>query len=729
MLMESGSPSGPPAMLAPELQDGYEQFRGLNIFDGIPNDVIASAMMAGGIRRRAYRRDMFVADPRGAEGNAAAIFYVVEGQVAVAVFDPQEMEARRAEQERQEQMSEDEREELSLLPQPPLARVAKKNLAVFMEGDLFNASVLANVAGDNAAAFYAVGPAVVAVIDHGTMANLARSYPFFEARFRRAIQSGHARLRNVTGVKQELLDFFVRQGISVSGPSVRVRQLDRCIDCKMCEKACEDRYGSKRLTLGGFQLGMLDFVFTCRTCEDQRCVTPCEYDSIKYDTERREVVINEASCVGCSLCAQSCPFHAIEMVDVADPAEPNFKPAFKTRLEGSGALKFGAGAPRVARPRRIANKCDHCMSYGDQACVSACPTGALIEISAHDLFRERSKKATALAKAGYDRDVRPDKEELLPTEPFTRGIGVKDGGMAKVRRGRLFPVIFWGVGLAAWLLAVGEIVLRLYWPESSLQFMQLMRDPDAVPAMAIERVAVRAGDDLALWCGYIGTALMFVAAIYPMMRRVKAFRFVASNTMWFDFHLMAGMVGPMFILLHSAFKLDNWVALAFWSMVIVVVSGVIGRYLYTQVPDLAHGRELEELEHQRALASLRENHPEAAAAASSILESHRRDAEHIARNAGLIRALWWIMMEDLRRPIRWFSRRHRLRKTPAPKPVVRQLIRRIGRMILIDRRGVLVPRAQLLLHSWKKVHVPFTVLMTVLSAYHIWDTFEYWWWY
>lgn len=728
MLMESGSPSGPPAMLAPELQDGYEQFRGLNIFDGIPNDVLASIMMAGGVRRRTYRRDMFVADPRSMAGNAATIFYVVQGQVAVAVFDPQELEARRAEQERHEQMSEDEREEISLLPPPPLARVAKKNLAVFMEGDLFNAGVLANVTGDNAAAFYTVGPAVVALIDHGTMANLARSYPFFEARFRRAIQSGHARLRNVTGVKQELLDFFVRQGISVSGPNVRVRQLDRCIDCKMCEKACEDRYGSKRLTLGGFQLGMLDFVFTCRTCEDQRCVTPCEYDSIKYDKERREVVINEASCVGCSLCAQSCPFHAIEMVDVADPSEPTYKPAFKTRLEGSGALKFGAGAPRVARPRRIANKCDHCMSYGDQACVSACPTGALIEISAHDLFRERSKKAAALAKAGYDRDVRPDKEELLPTEPFTRGIGVKDGGKAKVRRGRLFPVIFWGIGLAAWLLAAGEIFLRLYFPADSLQYLQLMRDPDAVPAMVIERIGVRAGDDLALWCGYIGTALMFVAAIYPMMRRMKFFRFIASNTMWFDFHLMAGLVGPMFILLHSAFKLDNWVALAFWSMVIVVISGVIGRYLYTQVPDLAHGRELEELDHQRTFARLRESHPEAAAAATAILESHRRDAEHIARNAGLVGALWWIMMEDLRRPIRWFSRRHRLRKTAAPKPVVRELIRRTGRMILIDRRGVLVPRAQLLLHSWKKVHVPFTVLMTGLSAYHIWDTFEYWWW-
>src|SRR5690606_20013958 len=167
----------------------------------------------------------------------------------------------------------------------------------------FNAKSLGNIASDQPVAFYAVGPAVVAVIDNGTMASLAGSFPFFEARFRRAVESAHARLANVTGVKQELLDFFVRQGISVAGPTVRVRQLDRCIDCKMCEKACEERYGAKRLTLGGYQLGMLDFVYTCRTCTDQRCVSGCEYDSIKYDGGRGEVIINETTCVGCTMCA------------------------------------------------------------------------------------------------------------------------------------------------------------------------------------------------------------------------------------------------------------------------------------------------------------------------------------------------------------------------------------------------------------------------------------------
>jgi hypothetical protein len=43
---------------------------------------------------------------------------------------------------------------------------------------------------------------------------------------------------------------------------------------------------------------------------------------------------------------------------------------------------------------------------------------------------------------------------------------------------------------------------------------------------------------------------------------------------------------------------------------------------------------------------------------------------------------------------------------------------------VIARRQVVAPKAQLLLHSWKKVHVPFTVLLTVFAVAHIWDAWS-----
>ena len=705
----------------PEQEQAYRALRRLPVFEGIPNADLWGAIAAGGVERRSYERDKFVADPQSVASDArgARVMIVAEGQIAVAVFDPGLLASRKADQNRYEQMTDAERQELSLLRPPPLAREARKNLATFMAGDIFNSAALASGSrGD--VAFYTVSPSVVASLGHAAMAELAVRFPFFEARLRRAIEVSRDRLRNIAGVKQEILDFFIRQGISVSGEMVRVRQLDSCIDCKLCEEACEDRYGAQRLTLGGYQLGMLDFVFTCRTCSDQRCLDPCEYDSIRFDANIREVIINESSCVGCTLCAQACPYSAIEMIDVEDPSNPTYKDGFRIRLEGDGALAWGAGRPRVARARRIATKCDHCMNYGDQACVSACPTGSLIEINAYELFRERAPGAAALARSGYGQDVVLDHAEILPSDPFTKGVGVRDAGMAKVRRGRLGPVLLWGLALAAWFLALAEILLRMYKPTSSLQYVMLRSD-GLEPIIAELKVGYRAGSDLAIYCGYVGTALMLLAILYTPLRRLRLFRRFASNTMWFDFHMMAGTMGPAFILLHSALRYQNPVpSAAFWSLTIVVLSGVIGRYLYTQVPDLLNGRELEELDHQRAFSRIKTEFPQAAWAAEQLLEAHRARAGHVAEHSRMVGAFWWILMEDLRRPGRWMRRRGVFRGANVPRRVARELSQRTGRLMLIERRRVLVPRAQMLLHSWKKVHVPFSLIMAGIAVVHIW---------
>jgi hypothetical protein len=195
--------------------------------------------------------------------------------------------------------------------------------------------------------------------------------------------------------------------------------------------------------------------------------------------------------------------------------------------------------------------------------------------------------------------------------------------------------------------------------------------------------------------------------------------------MWFDFHMMAGTMGPMFILLHSALKLDNWVSAAFWSMIIVVVSGVVGRYLYTQVPDLLNGRELEELDHQRAFTRLRAHYPAAMAEADRMLAMHRDRAMYVGQHARLLGAFSWILLQDLRRPGRWLGRRALFGRANLPRKVAREIAYRTGRLMLFERRRVLVPRAQLLLHTWKKVHVPFCLVMAGISTVHIWLAFQY----
>jgi Fe-S-cluster-containing hydrogenase component 2 len=723
LAIEPNASFEPGVMVPPGLEPDYLLVRKLAIFEGIPDEDLLAAMTRGGIAQRQVERDMFVLDPISlAQGQPAPVVYVARGQVAAAVFMENELSERRASQTAHENATHEEREQESLIKPPPLARIALKNVALFMEGDLFNSGALSAARGQPIG-FYTTAPSVLISLDHRSIAELAVRHPSFEQRLRRALGVSRERLGWVSGVKQELLDFFIRQGISVSGEIVRVRQLGLCIDCKLCEEACEKRYGARRLTLGGYQLGMLDVIYTCRTCTDQRCVDPCAYDSIRYDAQRREVVINEATCTGCTACAQSCPYGAIDMVDI-EPESPTFKRDFKKRLDKKDALQFGPGTGRGARARRIANKCDHCMAYGDQACVSACPTGALIEINGYDLFRERSTAMARLARAGFDADLtKRDRKEVLPVMPFTEGVDIRSGGLAKVKRGRYAPLFMWGVGLLAFLVAFSEGMLRIYAPELSYRFIQLEAMPDYAgidTAHILDSVGFRAGDQLSTYCGLVGTVLMAIAAIYPMFRRIRVFRWMASNTMWFDFHLMAGIIGPMFICLHSVLKLDNWVSAAFWSMAIVVASGLLGRYLYTQVPELSSGVELEELDHERAFQAARPQLPVAMTEIDRELAHQRAKAQKVAMSRSVIRALWWLVFQDVGRIPRTIRRRGRLAKLGVDRRRRRDLARRAARMIVIARRQVVAPKAQLLLHTWKKVHVPFTVFLAGFSAVHIW---------
>ena len=113
------------------------------------------------------------------------------------------------------------------------------------------------------------------------------------------------------------------------------------------------------------------------------------------------------------------------------------------------------------------------------------------------------------------------------------------------------------------------------------------------------------------------------------------------------------------------------------------------------------------------------------------LSDLRARAQKVAMSPSLLYTLFWLLKQDLGRvpllnwDIRNVARRRRLKQLGVEERRVRRdLTRRAARMIIIARRQVVATKAQLLLNSWKKVHVPFTILLTAFSAVHIWDAWS-----
>lgn len=79
--------------------------------------------------------------------------------------------------------------------------------------------------------------------------------------------------------------------------------------------------------------------------------------------------------------------------------------------------------------------------------------------------------------------------------------------------------------------------------------------------------------------GWFGFFLILLTYVYPWKKRYGAKGVWPKN--WFTVHMVAGVLGPMLILIHSGWHLHAGVpVLALAAMIGVVVSGVVGKTIH-----------------------------------------------------------------------------------------------------------------------------------------------------
>lgn len=204
--------------------------------------------------------------------------------------------------------------------------------------------------------------------------------------------------------------------------------------------------------------------------------------------------------------------------------------------------------------------------------------------------------------------------------------------------------------------------------------------------------------------GIAGSSLMVAMLVYSVRKRVKVLRGAGKLRDWLDFHIFCGVIGPLLVVLHSSFKVHGLVALSFWSMVVVALSGVLGRYLYLQIPRTRAGDQLslKEVEELNAELSLRLK--------EELGEEPLKELEALA--ADLSPSLFRMPLDGLR--LRWRLRSFRKRHRGST-----ELTRTIRQKALLQRRLVLWSRLQELFHHWHVFHKPFAVVMYVFMIVHI----------
>jgi hypothetical protein len=217
--------------------------------------------------------------------------------------------------------------------------------------------------------------------------------------------------------------------------------------------------------------------------------------------------------------------------------------------------------------------------------------------------------------------------------------------------------------------------------------------------------------------GITGSSMMVLMLGYSARKRLRALRRAGPLSRWLDAHIFLGLLGPALVVLHSSFKVKGLVALSFWSMIAVALSGVLGRYLYLQIPRTRAGEEvgLRDVEAEdRALSERLKGRFGWSDALLADLEALSRPAD---TRRGLLAGLFGLYAGDLR--LRFRLRAFLKRCPPVTPRLLADFEHLVRHKAQLRRRLALWDRVHELFHYWHVAHKPFAVVMYLFMVVHV----------
>lgn len=221
--------------------------------------------------------------------------------------------------------------------------------------------------------------------------------------------------------------------------------------------------------------------------------------------------------------------------------------------------------------------------------------------------------------------------------------------------------------------------------------------------------------------GILGSVMMLFMLLYSVRKRTRFFGEWGSLSRWLDIHIYFGVMGPLFVILHTSFKVQGLVAVSFWSMIAVATSGILGRYLYLQIPRSRGGDELN-LQQIMALDESfnRDLQETLNLDEEKIYRLEELVKSHVEKNRSTFTLLLGMILRDLLRPFQLFRLKRTLSKElHISEPYLHRVVQLAWRKMTLQRRIVLLNQVQQLFHYWHVFHKPFAIIMYIIMFVHV----------
>jgi hypothetical protein len=266
----------------------------------------------------------------------------------------------------------------------------------------------------------------------------------------------------------------------------------------------------------------------------------------------------------------------------------------------------------------------------------------------------------------------------------------------------------------AWSGAVS--IALIIWILYALGGREYYATPLTVRAYAAGHRLLRPSGPGGQMFGIAGALLMLMPFLYMARKRITWLKGIGRLTTWLEIHLFCGVVGPVLITFHTSFKFNGIVSAAYWSMVVVVASGFVGRYLYVRIPRSIRGTELTRAQivarADRLKIGLEQSirWPSALARLESIEQtiSHRQTL-----------SLFDLVSGDIRLGRRYREFERELQRAGVPPDRSREIARLAVSRSTLLRRLAYLEMTKKLFALWHAFHLPLVYLLWLIVAAHV----------
>jgi hypothetical protein len=242
---------------------------------------------------------------------------------------------------------------------------------------------------------------------------------------------------------------------------------------------------------------------------------------------------------------------------------------------------------------------------------------------------------------------------------------------------------------------------------------------------------LRPAGPIGIGFGVLSTVLFAAIYVYPLRKRWTWLRKIGTTRRWLDFHIVMGLAAPALVALHSAFKFGGLAGMAYWIMLAVVASGLVGRYFYAQFPRSKKDAELSLAELHRMKLEL-----------SDDLRSQTIVPEEVWRplvtpvqreealRMPLVKSIGRMLALDLARPFRMAALRRKALSgwdqartlgglLPSSHPELERVVALVRSQSWLTAKICFLDRAGQIFKMWHVVHRPFSGAFVMLVAIHI----------